>query len=258
MTYQHLLIDRQEKTTIVRLNRPEVHNAFNETLIAELTHAFRSLGEDGSVRVIVLAAEGKSFCAGADLNWMGAMVQYTKEENIRDSSALAEMFTALDTCPKPVLARVQGAAMGGGAGLVAVCDLAFAVPEATFSFSEVRFGIAPSVISPHVARKIGLGHARALFLTAERFDAETAFRIGLLYRVLPTEVLDAGIQETIAQLLQNGSQAMAAVKSLLREVEGRAAKEVETLTIECIADLRVSEEGQEGIRAFLEKRKPNF
>lgn len=258
MTYQHLLIDIQEKHAIIRLNRPELHNAFNEQLIAELTHAFRTFGADDSVRIILLAAEGKSFCAGADLNWMGAMVHYSREQNVQDAGAMADMFEAIDLCPKPVIARVHGAAMGGGAGLVAACDLAFAVPEATFAFSEVRLGMIPAVISPYVMRKTGYGHARALFLTGERFDAKTAFRIGLLYRILPVEELDAGIQETMNALLRNGPQAMAAVKALLREIAGRAPEEVRKLTIQRIADLRVSPEGQEGIRAFLEKREPGF
>lgn len=258
MTYQHLLIEKQEQHAIIRLNRPELHNAFNEQLIAELTQAFRTLGVDDRIRIILLTAEGKSFCAGADLNWMGAMVNYSREQNVQDAGAMADMFEAIDTCPKPVIARVHGAAMGGGVGLVAACDLAFAVSEAVFAFSEVRLGIIPAVISPYVVRKIGCGHARALFLTGERFDAETAFRIGLLYRVLPAEELDAGIQETMKTLLRNGPKAMAAAKSLLREMGGHAAEEVRELTVQRIADLRVSPEGQEGIRAFLEKREPGF
>jgi methylglutaconyl-CoA hydratase len=258
MDYQHLLIDKREQTATVRLNRPVLHNAFNEQLIAELTHAFRTFGADDSVRIILLAAEGKSFCAGADLNWMGAMVNYSREQNVQDASAMADMFEAIDACPKPVIARVHGAAMGGGIGLVAACDLAFTVPEAKFAFSEVKLGIIPAVISPYVVRKIGYGHARALFLTGERFDAETAFRIGLLHRILPAGELDAGIQASINAMLRNGPQAMAAVKSLLREIAEHSQDEVRELTIRQIADLRVSPEGQEGIRAFLEKREPGF
>ncbi|MEN3001222.1 MAG: enoyl-CoA hydratase/isomerase family protein [Armatimonadota bacterium] len=242
----------------VSLNRPEVHNAFHPDLIARLTETFEQLREREDVRVIVLRGEGASFCAGADLNWMSAMANYSYAQNLDDARALARMFEVIDHCPKPVIARVHGAAMGGGVGLVAVCDLAVATPEARFAFSEVKLGLIPAVIAPYVVRKIGYGHARALFLTGERFDAETALRVGLVHRVVPAEQLDEAIQQIVANLLQNGPQAMAAAKMLLHATQTLPVDELRSLTIARIAELRVSPEGQEGIRAFLEKRKPNF
>lgn len=242
----------------VTLDRPEVHNAFNADLIARLTEVFEDIREREEVRVVVLRGAGASFCAGADLNWMRAMADYTYAQNLEDARALARMFEVIDHCPKPVIARVHGAAMGGGVGLVAVCDLAFAAPEARFAFSEVKLGLIPSVIAPYVVRKIGYGHARALFITGERFDAETAYRIGLVHRVVPVEQLDEVIAQTVANLLQNGPLAMAAAKMLLHATQTLPADELRSLTIARIAELRVSPEGQEGIRAFLEKRKPNF
>jgi len=242
----------------VTLNRPEVHNAFNAELVARLTETFEGLRARDDVRVVVLRGEGASFCAGADLNWMSAMVNYSYAQNLDDARALARMFEVIDHCPKPVIARVHGAAMGGGVGLVAVCDLAFATPEARFAFSEVKLGLIPAVVAPYVVRKIGYGHARALFMTGERFDAETALRIGLVHRVVPAEQLDEAIQQAIANLMQNGPQAMASAKMLLHATQTLPVDELRSLTIARIAELRISPEGQEGIRAFLEKRKPSF
>lgn len=242
----------------VTLNRPEVHNAFNAELVARLTETFEGLRARDDVRVVVLRGEGASFCAGADLNWMSAMVNYSYAQNLDDARALARMFEVIDHCPKPVIARVHGAAMGGGVGLVAVCDLAFATPEARFAFSEVKLGLIPAVVAPYVVRKIGYGHARALFMTGERFDAETALRIGLVHRVVPAEQLDEAIQQAIANLMQNGPQAMASAKMLLHATQTLPVDELRSLTIAQIAELRISPEGQEGIRAFLEKRKPSF
>lgn len=251
-------IERTPPVVRITLNRPERHNAFDETLIAELTQAFEALREDEAVRVVVLQGAGKSFCAGADLNWMGKMVNYTFAENLEDARALARMFEVIDHCPKPVVGRVHGAAIGGGAGLVAVCDIAIATPNTQFGFSEVKLGLIPAVITPYVMRKIGYGNARALFVSGERFDAETALRIGLIHRLVPDEQLDAIVEATVRNLLQNGPNAMAAAKMLLHAALVLPADELRSLTIARIAELRVSEEGQEGIRAFLEKRKPNF
>lgn len=242
----------------VVLNRPELHNAFDEGLIQSLTQTFEALREDDSVRVVMLMGEGRSFCAGADLNWMGKMVHYSFQENLEDARALARMFEAIDHCPKPVVGRVHGAAMGGGAGLVAVCDVAVTVPSAKFAFSEVKLGLIPSVIAPYVVRKIGMGHARALFITGERFDAETALRIGLVHRVVPPESLDEAVNALVQECLSNGPIAMASAKMLLHATQTLPPDELRSLTIARIAELRVSPEGQEGIRAFLEKRKPNF
>ena len=253
-----LTIERTPPITRITLNRPEVHNAFNETLIAELTAVFESLREDEATRVVILQGAGKSFCAGADLNWMGKMVGSSFAENLEDARALARMFEAIDHCPKPVVGRVHGAALGGGAGLVAVCDIAVATPDAKFAFSEVKLGLIPAVITPYVVRKIGYGHARACFVSGERFDAETALRMGLIQRVVSAEQLDAEIDAITRNLLQNGPNAMAAAKMLLHAALVLPADELRSLTIARIAELRVSEEGQEGIRAFLEKRTPNF
>lgn len=251
-------IERTPPIVRITLNRPEVHNAFNETLIAELTEAFESLREDEATRVVVLQGAGKSFCAGADLNWMGKMVNYSFAENLEDARALARMFETIDHCPKPVVGRIHGAAIGGGAGLVAVCDVAIATPTAQFAFSEVKLGLIPAVITPYVMRKIGYGNARALFITGERFSAETALRMGLIHRLVPEEQLDTEVEAVVQNLLQNGPNAMAAAKMLLHAALTLPHDEFRSLTIARIAELRVSEEGQEGIRAFLEKRKPNF
>ncbi|MCS7272942.1 MAG: enoyl-CoA hydratase/isomerase family protein [Fimbriimonadales bacterium] len=251
-------IERTPPITRITLNRPEVHNAFNETLIAELTEAFEALRDDDATRVVVLQGAGKSFCAGADLNWMGKMVNYSFAENLEDARALARMFETLDHCPKPVVGRIHGAAIGGGAGLVAVCDVAIATPAAQFAFSEVKLGLIPAVIAPYVLRKIGYGNARALFITGERFSAETALRIGLIHRLVPEEQLDAEVDAVVQNLLQNGPNAMTAAKMLLHAALTLPHDEFRSLTIARIAELRVSEEGQEGIRAFLEKRKPKF
>ncbi len=251
-------VEHSDGVATITLNRPELHNAFDETLIAELTRIFLDLREDETTRVVVLRAEGKSFCAGADLNWMGKMVSYSYTENLDDARHLLAMFEAIDHCPKPVIARVHGSAMGGGAGLVAVADIAVATPEAKFAFSEVRLGLIPAVISPYVVRKIGYGHARALFITGERFDAETALRIGLVHRVVPSDQIDTEIENIITGLKQNGPQAMASAKMLLHATQVLPVDELRSLTVARIAELRVSPEGQEGIRAFLEKRKPNF
>lgn len=258
MDYEHLQIERQEAVATVTLNRPELHNAFDDTVIAELTEAYLVLSEDSTVRVIVLQGMGNSFCAGADLNWMRRMADYTHEQNIADAQALERMFAAIAHCPKVTIARVQGAAMGGGVGLVAACDIAIATPEAVFAFSEVRLGIAPAVIAPYVLQKIGVGAAMALFVTGERFRAEEALRIGLVQQVVPADELDATVQKKVEAVLQSSPNAIAAVKQLLRDIADKTPQQSAAITTGCIASLRVSIEGQEGIRAFLDKRKSNF
>jgi methylglutaconyl-CoA hydratase len=258
MTYQHLVLETSGPVVSVTLNRPEQHNAFDEVLIAELTDAFVHLGEEPSVRLIVLAGAGKSFCAGADLAYMGKMAAYTYEENLADARAIQRMFATIAECPKVTIARVHGAAIGGGAGLVAVCDLAIAAPEAQFALSEVRLGLVPAVIGPYVVEKIGMGAARALFVTGERFGAEEAMRLGLVQQVVSTEELDAAIRQKAELISRAGPQAIAAAKRLLQEIAGKTPSEAADITVECIATLRAGPEGQEGIRAFLEKRKPRF
>jgi methylglutaconyl-CoA hydratase len=255
---ERLLITSNVAIATVTLNRPELHNAFDEALIGELTDTFTRLGADPEIRVIVVTGAGSSFCAGADLDWMRRMAGYSRAENVEDARTLQRMFAAIYDCPKVTIARVNGAAMGGGAGLVAACDIAIAAEEAKFGFTEVRLGLAPAVISPYVLQKIGPGAARALFVTGERFDAEEARRIGLVQAVVPADDLDTVVEEKGKQVLQAGPQAIAASKQLLRDIADKTPAEAADRTVHAIADLRVGSEGQEGIRAFLEKRKPDF
>ncbi len=254
----HLLSDISGPVARVTLNRPNVHNAFDNALVAELTEAFTRLSEECNVRVVVITGAGASFCAGADLAWMGRTAEYSREENVADARRLQQMFAALAECPKVTIARVNGSAMGGGGGLVAACDIAIAAEDAAFAFSEVRLGLAPGVIAPYVVQKIGTGAAWALFVTGEKFDAAEARRLGLVQQVVPTAGLDAAVSKTVQRALGAGPEAVAAVKRLLREIDGRPPGAVAGITAECIADLRVSAEGQEGIQAFLEKRKPGW
>jgi len=243
----------------VTLARPELHNAFNEVVIAELTTAFRSLDTDDGVRMVVLAGDGRSFCAGADVHWMKRMVGYSFEENLADANEMADMLRAIRECSRPVVARVHGAAIGGGVGLVAACDMAVAVRSAIFSLSEVKLGILPAVISPYVLEKIGAGAARRYGITAERFDADEAKRIGLINEVVEAEDdLDDWIAGIAKAVRGNGPKAVAACKKVLSDVAGVAWDEVQALTTRRISELRVSDEGQDGLKAFLEKRKPGW
>ena len=254
MAYKTLLADLSGGVLTVSLNRPEVHNAFNEELIAEAIDLFSSIDAD-AVRAIVLQGSGKTFCAGADLNWMSRMVSYTREENVRDSSQLAKMYALINECPLPVVGRIHGAAIGGGVGLVAVCDIAIAMSDVQFGLSEVKLGILPAVISPYVIAKIGETHARALFLTGERFEAERALRIGLVHRTADTiEQLDAAVYETVTQLKTSGPEAVRECKKLIAHVATHEPVDAVPYTIDAIATRRVSEEGQEGMKAFLQKR----
>jgi methylglutaconyl-CoA hydratase len=255
----YLQIETAGKVATVRLNRPDKHNAFDEHLIAELTQAFRDLASNAAVRVVVLAANGQSFSAGADLDWMKRMSAMGRAENERDAMALADLMEEIDRCPKPVVGVIQGAAFGGGVGLVACCDIAIASSGASFSLSEVRLGLIPAVISPYVAAAIGPRACRRYFLTAEKFDAATAAKLGLVHRVVEPEALEAARDETIKQLLTGGPAAQAAAKDLIRRVafapNGEALRRD---TAARIADARASAEGKEGIAAFLEKRKPGW
>jgi methylglutaconyl-CoA hydratase len=224
-----------------------------------MTTALKGLEEDERVRVVVLAAEGKSFSAGADLNWMRAMAGYTQEENLRDSQALAELLRTLNFLAKPTIALVQGAAFGGGVGLVAACDIAIASDEATFALTEVKLGLIPSVISPYVVAAIGQRAARRYLLTGERFSAETAYYLGLVHRIVPPHHLEDAGADMARTLMQNGPEAVSACKELIFAVSQRPATDaVIADTAERIARIRVSPEGQEGLAAFLEKRRPNW
>jgi len=242
----------------VTLTRPDVHNAFDDALVTLLHRTADDLAEAPDVRVVVLAGEGASFCAGADLGWMQRMVEFGEEENLRDAEAMARMFEAWHDLPKPVVGRIQGAALGGGAGLVAVCDVAAASRNAIFGFTEIRLGILPAVISPFVVGRIGEGAARALFLTGERFDAERALGIGLVHRVCEADDLDEEVETLLRLLLQGGPAAQARLKNLLPRLRGKSLAEARPLTTAAIAGARVGAEGQEGIRAFLERRRPSF
>jgi methylglutaconyl-CoA hydratase len=245
----------RDAVATVTLNRPEIHNAFDETLIARLTAAFVSLDDNPDVRVVVLAAAGKSFCAGADLNWMQRMAAFGPEENLADAQALAAMLRALYALSKPTIARVAGAAYGGGVGLVAACDIAIAVPEATFALSEAKLGLIPATIGPYVIEAIGARQARRYFLTAERFAAADALRIGLVHEVVPRDQLDARIDALIAMLKAAGPTAQLECKALVRGVAHRPIDEdVIDGTAEHIAAVRASPEGREGVAAFLGKR----
>jgi methylglutaconyl-CoA hydratase len=250
MPYKTLLVDEADGVLTVTLNRPDVHNAFNDELIAEAIDVF---SKTSAARVVVLRGAGATFCAGADLNWMSRMVSYTRDENIRDSSQLAKMYAVINECPLPVIGRITGAAIGGGVGLVAVCDIAIVQPQTKFGFSEVKLGILPAVISPYVIAKIGSSHARALFLTGERFDAERALRIGLVHRI--ADDVDAAVAETVAQLRTSGPEAVRECKKLITYVSTHELIDAIPHTIDAIATRRVSDEGQKGMKAFLEKKK---
>ena len=240
----------------VALGRPEAHNALNAALVEEVARCFEELAEDESVRVVVLTGEGPSFCAGADVGYMRETAGLSYEENLDEARRLADMFLAVDDLPKPVVAKVRGAAIGGGVGLVAAADVAVAEEGTRFAFSEVRLGIAPATIAPFVVRKIGYSQARALFLTGERFDAGRAREIGLVHEAVPEAELDAVVERTVVRLLQGGPAAQAVVKDALRQVEATEPMEALGIMTQLIAELRVGEEGQEGLGAFLEKREP--
>ncbi len=250
-----LRLDRVGSVAHVVLNRAAVHNAFNDALIASLTTAFLELDRDRSVRVVVLRGEGRSFCAGADLGWMGSMVQYDEADNKRDSLELAGMYETIDRCSKPVIAQVQGAAIGGGCGLACVSDIVVCGPRARFALSEVRLGLAPAVIAPYVVRKIGSSQARWLFLTGERIGPQRAFEIGMAHKLVDEEAaLDKAVETVIQDLLRGGPAAQAACKQLARQADRWVNPAERTAGI--IAGLRVGVEGQEGMLAFLEKRSP--
>jgi methylglutaconyl-CoA hydratase len=241
------------------LNRPDVHNAFDDQLIAALTARLRELDANPQVRVVVLAANGKSFSAGADLNWMKRMAAYSEAENLRDAVGLADLMHTLSAMSKPTIARVQGPAYGGGVGLVACCDIAVGTPAVAFSLSEVRLGLIPAVISPHVVAAIGERQARRYFLTAERFDAAQAHRIGLLHEVVDEAQLDAKIAELASHLLKGGPKSQTAAKRLIEAVTNRPIdRPLVEDTAERIARIRVTHEGKEGVAAFLEKRAPGW
>ena len=239
----------------VTLARPEVRNAFNAEVIRELRDAFVALSGDEAVLAVILAGEGKSFCGGADINWMRGALELSYDENVADAEAMSDMFRAIDRCSKPVIGRIHGAALGGGAGLTAVCDVAVAAPDTIFGFTEVKLGIIPAVISPFVLAKIGVSHARALFLTGERFDAQRARAIGLVHEVVALDALDTAVERIANELRSAGRNAVAAAKALIARVTAATYDETRAITAAAIAKQRISEEGQAGLRAFLERSK---
>jgi methylglutaconyl-CoA hydratase len=255
--YTTLAVESRNGVGILWMRRPEVRNAFNETMIAELTRALEGFDRDPAIRAVVLAGEGPAFCAGADLNWMKKMAGYGFEENHADALALARMLHTLATLAKPTVARVHGPAFAGGMGLVAACDIAVATYDAEFCLSEVKLGLIPATIGPYVAAAMGERMARRYFLTAERFDAAEAYRIGFVQEVCPADELDATVNAILGHLVAAGPAALAATKDLIRAVTNRPLSEdLIQDTATRIATIRASKEGREGIRSFLEKRKP--
>jgi methylglutaconyl-CoA hydratase len=252
-----LKIDIEKNLAFVTLDRPDVHNAFNDELVQQITDAFADLGRRDDIRVIILGGNGKSFCAGADLNWMKRMVQYSTEQNLEDARALGRMFLAIAKCPKPVIARVHGAALGGGAGLVAACDIGIAIESAQFGFTEVKVGIIPAIISPFVIAKIGPGRAREFFITGERFLAPVAMSLGLIQHVVSHEMaLDALVDSKISQILTSSPCAVAAAKELVFGVTAQSLENAIEFAAQAIARSRAGAEGQAGMKAFLERQKP--
>ncbi len=252
-------IDTQGPVARITLSRPEVRNAFNDDVIAELRAAFEAVGVHHDVRAVVLAAEGPAFCAGADLNWMRRMADYTREENIADAGQLAAMLKAIYECPKPTIAAVQGDVFAGGMGLVAACDMAVSVRTATYCLSEVKLGLIPATISPYVIRAMGARAAHRYFLTAERFSAQEAHRIGFVHELVDADALEAKVNELAQALVSASPAAVRACKKLVQDV---AQREIDAAlieaTVEGIADIRASEEGREGVASFLQKRKPSW
>lgn len=243
----------------VWLNRPDVRNAFNDGVIAELAQAFADLGRDDALRVVVLGGHGKAFCAGADLSWMKQMAGYDWEQNRADAQALADMLWAIQRCPVPVVARIHGDCYAGGVGLAAVCDVRVATSGVTFCLSEARLGLLPATIGPYVVRAMGESASRRYFTTAERFSAAQAHRIGLVHEVAEADALDATIDAIVAALVANGPRAVRACKQLVHDLAGAAITEaLRADTARRIADIRASDEGKEGVRSFLDKRPPGW
>jgi len=256
--FERLRLSVEGRVARVTLARPEVRNAFDDALIGELTRAFGVCAAEPAARVVVLAGEGPSFCAGADIHWMRQAGTYTREENERDAERMARMLRAIDACPKPVVALAHGAAIGGGVGLVAAADIAIAAEGTVFSLAEVKLGILPAVISPYALRAIGARNARNLFLTGERFDAREALRVGLVHQVVPAEELEAAGRRKVDALLSSGPEAVGAAKALIEKVTGLTPDEAMPMTVRAISERRASAEAREGLSAFLEKRRPSW
>ncbi|UCD16622.1 MAG: enoyl-CoA hydratase/isomerase family protein [Candidatus Zixiibacteriota bacterium] len=258
MDYETISCEIRDRVAHIRFCRPEVHNAFNDTVIYEMTDLFSELDRDAMLRVVVLTGEGKSFCSGADLNWMKRVITQSFEENLKESTALANLFARIYHFRRPVIGRINGAAIGGGVGFVAVCDVAIAAESAKFSFSEVKIGLVPACIGPYVVKKVGEGKAREFFITGERMNGLKAFEAGLVNRCVPDDQLDDAINDLLAMIKSSGPEAIAVAKDLVSSVPNMSEDEYKRFTAEMIARLRISEEGQEGMSAFLQKRKPKW
>jgi methylglutaconyl-CoA hydratase len=258
MTHGTIRLMRQGAVARVALNRPDVRNAFNDQMLEDLLEVFAAIRHDPGLRVVVLTGEGQSFCAGADLHWMKRVVEYTYEENYEDSLRLARMLREIYACPKPVIGRVNGPAIGGGTGVVAVCDIAIASEDAVFAFSETKLGLTPAAISPYLLRRMGEKNLREYFLTGERFSASRAAQMGLVNAAVPADELDATVDEKVAMILTGGPEALAVSKDLIRGISERSLDENGPYTAEVISKLRMSDEGQEGMNAYLDKRKPRW
>lgn len=258
MTHGTVRLAREGVVVRVVLSRPDVRNAFNDQMLADLREAFAAIRDDAGLRAVILTGEGRSFCAGADLHWMKRVVDYTYAENYEDSLNLAEMLREVYCCPKPVVGRVNGPAIGGGTGVVAVCDIAIASEDAVFGFSETKLGLTPAAISPYLLKRMGERNLREYFLTGERFSAARAAEMGLVNAVVPAAELDAAVDAKIGMILTGGPHALAVSKELIREIAERSLEENGPYTAEVISRLRMGAEGQEGMNAFLEKRKPRW
>jgi methylglutaconyl-CoA hydratase len=256
--YKAILYHKENQVAKIILNRPKVHNAFNSTMISELLDVLKAIRNDSSVRVIVLTGKGKSFCAGADLNWMKEIINYSFDQNLKESLEIAELLYSIYSVPKPTIAQVKGAAIGGGVGFLSACDMVLAASTAKFGLSEVKIGLIPAAISPYVVRRIGESKAREYFLTGERITAERAEKLGLVNHVYSLQKLGIETKNTVNRLLSSGPDAIANCKELLFKVPQISLIEAKEFTARMIANLRISDEGQEGMAAFLEKRKPNW
>lgn len=256
--YKTLKVEIRKRVAWITLSRPDVRNAFNNVMISELADVFKEINSRDDLRVVVLTGDGSTFCAGADLHWMKDVLDYTYEENLEDSKNLAEMFHLMFTCPLPTIARVNGAAIGGGCGLVAVCDLVIASEKSVFSLSEVKLGLVPACISPYIIRRMGDKNCREYFLTGERLTAEKARAAGLVNEVVRDGKLDEAVETRVQQLLSSGPKALSWCKQLLLNAPTMPESEVGNYTAEVIAKLRMGDEGQEGIKAFFEKRRPKW
>jgi methylglutaconyl-CoA hydratase len=258
MSYTTIKYEKDGRLGRVTFCRPEIHNAFNSTVITEMSEVFARIALDKDIRVVLLTGEGKSFCAGADLNWMRSVINQSFDENLAESNALADLFHEIYSLKRPVVGKINGAAIGGGTGFVAVCDIAIAARSAKFSFSEVKIGVVPACIGPYVIKKMGEGKARELFITGERMNADRAFEVGLVNKVVDDDRLDEEVDALIHSILTSGPEAVAMAKELVSEVPNMIPDQYIPYTAEMIAKLRISDEGQEGMDAFLNKRRPNW